>query len=112
MISLTKIFDKLRATHMKNNLINKLKAYFEDKSEVIAVYLFGSHAKNKADRSSDVDIGILLDTNDRAIETGKRNQYLKDCRFRLLSQPDAIRFDSEYYEHLNWAIVEIAAPVK
>ena len=61
---------------MKNKLINKLKAYFEHKSEVIAVYLFGSQVKNKTDRSSDVDIGILLDTNDRAAETEKRNQYL------------------------------------
>ncbi len=61
---------------MKDKLINKLKAYFEDKSEVIAVYLFGSQAMNKTRRSSDVDIGILLDTNDRPIETEKRNQYL------------------------------------
>jgi predicted nucleotidyltransferase len=29
---------------MNDKLINKLKAYFEDKSEVIAVYLFGSQA--------------------------------------------------------------------
>ena len=63
---------------MKDKLINKLNAYFEDKSEVIAVYLFGSQVKNKTDRSSDVDIGILLDTNDRAAETEKRNQYLVD----------------------------------
>lgn len=61
---------------MKDKLINKLKAYFEDKSEVIAVYLFGSQAMNKMRRSSDVDIGILLDTNDRPTETEKRNQYL------------------------------------
>jgi len=61
---------------MKDKLINKLRAYFEDKSDVIAVYLFGSQAMNKTGRSSDVDIGILLDTNDRATETEKRNQYL------------------------------------
>jgi len=61
---------------MKDKLINKLKAYFEDKSEVVAVYLFGSQAMNKTRRSSDVDIGILLDTNDRPTETEKRNQYL------------------------------------
>ena len=61
---------------MKDKLINKLKAYFGDRSEVVAVYLFGSQATNKTVRSSDVDIGILLDTYDRAIETEKRNQYL------------------------------------
>lgn len=63
---------------MKDELIDKLRAYFEDRAEVIAVYLFGSQAKCKSDRSSDVDIGILLDTNDRTNETEKRNQYLLD----------------------------------
>ena len=61
---------------MKDKLIYKLKAYFGDRSEVVAVYLFGSQATNKTGPSSDVDIGILLDTYDRAIETEKRNQYL------------------------------------
>jgi predicted nucleotidyltransferase len=63
---------------MKDELTKKLRAYFEDRAEVIAVYLFGSQAKNKTDRSSDVDIGILLDTKDRNNETEKRNQYLVD----------------------------------
>jgi predicted nucleotidyltransferase len=47
---------------MKDKLINKLKGYFKDKSEVIAVYLFGSQATDKTRRASDVDIGVLLDT--------------------------------------------------
>jgi predicted nucleotidyltransferase len=63
---------------MKDKLTKKLRAYFEDRAEVIAVYLFGSQAKNKTHGSSDVDIGILLDTNDRNNETEKRNQYLVD----------------------------------
>ncbi len=61
---------------MKNDLINKLKAYFEDKSEVTAVYLFGSQATGKKDRSSDVDVGILLNTNDRSLEVEKKNQHM------------------------------------
>jgi predicted nucleotidyltransferase len=63
---------------MNDKLINKLKAYFEDKSEVIAVYLFGSQATDKNDCSSDVDIGILIDINDRATEKEKRNQYMAE----------------------------------
>jgi predicted nucleotidyltransferase len=63
---------------MKDELTKKLRAYFEDRAEVIAVYLFGSQAKDNTDRSGDVDIGILLDTNDRINETEKRNQYLVD----------------------------------
>ena len=63
---------------MKDKLIKRLEAYFKDKSEVIAVYLFGSQAVNKTGPSSDVDIGILLDTHDRNTETEKKNQYLAE----------------------------------
>jgi predicted nucleotidyltransferase len=47
---------------MKNNLIEKLTAYFNTESEIIAVYLFGSYAKGKEHHSSDIDIGLLFDT--------------------------------------------------
>ena len=63
---------------MKNNLTTRLKQYFKDKPEVIAVYIFGSQATGKKMRSSDVDVGILLDTKDRATEIEKRNQYMVD----------------------------------
>jgi hypothetical protein len=49
---------------MNNNLIEKLTAYFNTKSEIIAVYLFGSYAKGKEHHSSDIDIGLLFDTRD------------------------------------------------
>ena len=76
--TLTKIFNKLNVPNMKDKLINQLEAYFEDKSEVIAVYLFGSQATDKTGRSSDVDIGILFDTSDVAGEIDKRIQYMVD----------------------------------
>jgi predicted nucleotidyltransferase len=52
---------------MGNKLIEKLTAYFKTKSEIIAVYLFGSYANGKEHRSSDIDIGLLLDTRDSAL---------------------------------------------
>ena len=63
---------------MKNNLTARLKEYFKDKPEVVAVYIFGSQATGKKTRSSDVDVGILLDTKNRATEIEKRNQYMVD----------------------------------
>ncbi len=63
---------------MKINLTTRLKQYFKDKPEVIAVYLFGSQATGKKKRSSDVDVGILLNTKNRATEIEKRNQYMVD----------------------------------
>jgi predicted nucleotidyltransferase len=50
---------------MKNNLTIRIKNFFKDKPEVIAVYIFGSQATDKTGGSSDVDIGILLDTSER-----------------------------------------------
>jgi len=61
---------------MKSNLITRLKSYYKKKPEIIAVYLFGSQATDKTGRSSDVDIGILLDTINRATQIEKRNQYM------------------------------------
>jgi predicted nucleotidyltransferase len=58
---------------MKSNLITRLKSYYKKKPEIIAVYLFGSQATDKTGRSSDVDIGILLDTINRATQIEKRN---------------------------------------
>jgi predicted nucleotidyltransferase len=42
--------------------IGALRRYFADRPElgVAAVYLFGSHAANRAHRESDVDLGVLL----------------------------------------------------
>ena len=61
---------------MQKKLTAPMIHYFKDKPEVIAVYLFGSRATGKSHRSSDVDIGVLLDTNDQAVQTTRRNQYM------------------------------------
>lgn len=47
---------------MRRNIERQMKAYFENREEVVAVYLFGSYAEGKERPLSDVDIGILLDT--------------------------------------------------
>ena len=61
---------------MKKNLTIRLKTFFKDKPEVVAVYIYGSQATDKTGDSSDVDIGILLDTSERAAQIEKRNQYM------------------------------------
>jgi len=64
--------------NMENVLIEKIRSYFAGKDEVVAVYLFGSHAEGKARRSSDVDIGILLNPNDSDAFLEKQTEYLKE----------------------------------
>jgi len=46
---------------MYRNIQEQVKAYFENRKEVIAVYLFGSYSEGKERPLSDVDIGVLLD---------------------------------------------------
>ena len=61
---------------LKKNLTIRLKTFFKDKPEVVAVYIYGSQATDKTGGSSDVDIWILLDTSERAAQIEKRNQYM------------------------------------
>ena len=63
---------------MKNELIEKLSAYFNTKSEIIAVYLFGSYAKGKEHHSSDIDIGLFFDTRDPALLKKKADTFMLD----------------------------------
>ena len=51
-----------RALEEKNDItIDTIESYFEKRPEVVAVYLFGSHAQGIAKPFSDIDLGILLD---------------------------------------------------
>jgi hypothetical protein len=43
-----------------DNLLQKLAVHFTGRKEVVAVYLFGSYARGKADHLSDLDIALLL----------------------------------------------------
>ncbi len=45
-----------------DSIVEKLKDYFLDK-DVAAVYLFGSYVKRKERKRSDLDLGILHNTN-------------------------------------------------
>ncbi len=51
---------------LKPDLVKKIKSYFSAQKDVLAVYLFGSRAAGTSHASSDIDLGILLNHNDRA----------------------------------------------
>ena len=56
-------------------LEKKIAGYFRKKKEVIAVYLFGSHAEGKNRKLSDIDIGILLDEDSLDFANEKKKEY-------------------------------------
>ena len=43
-----------------NKLTLTIQVYFQKREEVVATYLFGSHAAGKERRFSDIDIGVIL----------------------------------------------------
>jgi len=47
-----------------------IKSYFKDKKEIAAVFLFGSYARNKASKKSDLDLALLFERQyqDRAFQ--------------------------------------------
>ena len=57
-------------------LEEKIINYFKNRKEVISIYLFGSYAEGKELRSSDIDIGILLDRKNQDFIKEKRNDYI------------------------------------
>jgi len=53
-----------------------IKSFFENKKDIIAVYLFGSYADGKERSSSDVDLAILFGNRDREAVNEKLDEYL------------------------------------
>jgi len=50
------------APKINSEIIDKLADYFEKKSGVLLVFLFGSAAGGKMTEESDIDIGILFES--------------------------------------------------
>ena len=46
---------------MKSDIAKKICSFFNKYPEVVAVYLFGSYARGREQRDSDLDLAILLD---------------------------------------------------
>jgi len=70
---------------MNIDVVTTLKSYFKQKPEVVAVYLFGSHAKGDEHRTSDIDIGILITEKLRTGASEKRIGYMVELA-RLLKK--------------------------
>ncbi len=42
------------------NILNRIKTYFDSKSNIVAVYLFGSYAIGHQKSNSDVDVAVIF----------------------------------------------------
>jgi len=61
---------------MESKLVEKISLYFNNRSEVIAVYIFGSYSKGRHQRGSDIDLAILIDRDDISRQNELRRQYI------------------------------------
>ena len=59
-------------------LENTINNYFKKHKEVVAVYLFGSHAKRQERRLSDVDLGIVMQHSALPRSLEFQSQYIVD----------------------------------
>lgn len=67
----------------QHNIFQAITDFFSNKQDVVAVYVFGSHAAGKARPTSDVDIAILFDTYRKEINRACCDGYLADLSRRL-----------------------------
>ena len=63
---------------MQSEITDKIISYFTKQSEVAAVYLFGSYAKGKDRKYSDIDLGILLQREYAINEDELHRLYMVD----------------------------------
>jgi len=84
-----------------DKLEEKITAYFKNKKEVIAVYLFGSYAEGKDRDLSDIDIGILLDRNNREFFNERRNDYIVELGRLMRKDIDPVILNSASEELLR-----------
>ncbi len=65
-------------------IVVRLRAYFEEREEVVVAYLFGSVARGRAGKLSDIDVAILVDESlIRPVRYGYRADILTDLMGRL-----------------------------
>ena len=75
----------------------KITNYFENKVDIIAVYLFGSYASGKVRSCSDIDLAILFESRDQVMINRRLEKYLIDLS-RILRKDthlSAMNFASE-----------------
>jgi len=82
-------------------LEQKIAGYFRKKQEVIAVYVFGSHAQGKKRESSDIDVGILLDGNSSDFCKGRRTEYILELGRSTRKDIDPVILNSSSEELLR-----------
>ena len=77
-------------------IYKKIENFFQDKPEVVAVYLFGSYAEKRERDFSDIDIGILINGTNEELLIEKRNTYMTKLGRILKKDIHPVIFSKDY----------------
>jgi predicted nucleotidyltransferase len=78
---------------MNSDIMDTIQRYFSDRPEAEAVYLFGSYARGREKRFSDIDLGVLLEREMLSEQSALERTYLvdlgrllrKDCHIVIMN---------------------------
>lgn len=72
-------------------VLEKIKKYFEQREDIIAVYLFGSTVKNKERKDSDLDLAVLfVEGMDQHLRFQEKMQIAEDLEEQLKRKIDVV----------------------
>lgn len=61
---------------MNPDFKNKIEKYFGQRPEIAAAYIFGSYAKSKENKNSDIDIAVLLEYDAVSSAMDLKKEYI------------------------------------
>ncbi len=79
----------------KSILIQKVSSFFQNKNEISTIYLFGSFAKGKNRKTSDIDLGVLHNPGLTKVERFEKNLgYALELENLLQASVDVIDLEN------------------
>ncbi|MFZ5689472.1 MAG: type VII toxin-antitoxin system MntA family adenylyltransferase antitoxin [Bacillota bacterium] len=78
--------------------LERIKKYFEQRDDIIAVYLFGSTVKNKEGKASDLDLAVLFKEGmDQFFRFQEKMQIANELETQLKQKIDVVDLRSADY---------------
>ncbi len=95
---------------MRDNKLEKLKTYFQNREDISMAFLFGSRAKKTSGRLSDWDIAVYFKTNSGEIEWEKKEGEYPEENNVWKDMMDILETDVVDLVVLNRIASSVAAP--
>lgn len=89
----------------QNEVVEKLKAYFDKRGNVPLVLLYGSFAKGKANENSDIDVAVHIDESDAEKELDLLLQIRADLELMFCREIDVLNLRTAEGLILSEAVV-------